>query len=132
MHRERRAATAADRPATAGDRTATTGDRSGSDAGTTGGASVRLATGPAPESRRANLSLWLGLAGFVLGFLLLFAILTPATIIAAVGGLREIRLRPSLRGRWKAWTGIGLAIAAPVLWVSAFLAFAENGTFGLF
>jgi len=83
-------------------------------------------------SHKANVSLVLGCAGLVLGFLLLFAVLTPAAIIAAVGALREIRLQPALRGRWKAWTGIALAIAAPVLWVSAFLAFAENGTFGIF
>ena len=91
-----------------------------------------VSAGRGPESRKANLSLWLGVAGFILGFLLMFAVLTPAAIIAAIGGLREIRLQPSLRGRWKAWTGLGLAIAAPVLWVSAFLTFAENGTFGLF
>jgi hypothetical protein len=85
-----------------------------------------------PESRKANLSLWLGIAGLVLGFLLLFAILTPAAIVAAVGGLREIKLQPALRGRWKAWTGIVLAVVAPVLWVSAFLTFADTGTFGIF
>jgi hypothetical protein len=97
-----------------------------------GGASERAAGEPRPESRKANVSLMLGAAGLVLGFLLLFAVLTPAAIVAAVGALREIRLQPSLRGRWKAWTGIGLAIVAPVLWVSAFLTFAESGTFGLF
>ena len=70
--------------------------------------------------------------GYLLGFLLLFAVLTPAAIITAVGALKEIRVQPALRGRWKAWTGIGLAVVAPVLWVSAFLAFAENGTFGIF
>jgi hypothetical protein len=91
------------------------------------------AAGPArPSSRKADLSLAIGAAGLVLGFLLLFAVLTPAAIFTAVGALREIRIQPALRGRWKAWTGIGLAIAAPVLWVSAFLAFAENGTFGIF
>jgi hypothetical protein len=91
------------------------------------------AAGPAPTtSRKANLSLAIGAAGFVLGFLLLFAVLTPAAIVAAVGALKEIRVEPALRGRWRAWTGIGLALAAPVLWVSAFLAFAENGTFGIF
>jgi hypothetical protein len=89
-------------------------------------------TGLAPQSRKANLSLWLGAAGLGLGFLLMFAILTPAAIVTAIGGLREIRLQPALRGRWKAWTGIGLAVVAPILWVSAFLAFAENGTFGIF
>jgi hypothetical protein len=104
--------------------------RRGSDAA--GGASAHPAGGTRPESGKANLSLGLGAAGLVLGFLLLFAVLTPAAIVAAVGALRDIRLQPSLRGRWKAWTGIGLAIVAPVLWVSAFLAFAESGTFGLF
>jgi hypothetical protein len=97
-----------------------------------GGASAHLAGGSRPESRKASLSLMLGAAGLVLGFLLLFAVLTPAAIAAAVGALRDIRVQPSLRGRWKAWTGIGLAIVAPVLWVSAFLTFAESGTFGLF
>ena len=91
------------------------------------------ATGPSPRSsRKADLSLALGAAGLVLGFLLLFAILTPAAIVTAVGALKEIRVQPALRGRWKAWTGIGLAVVAPVLWVSAFLAFAEHGTFGIF
>jgi hypothetical protein len=91
------------------------------------------AASPAPTtSRKANLSLAIGAAGFALGFLLLFAVLTPAAIVTAVGALKEIRVEPALRGRWRAWTGIGLAVAAPVLWVSAFLAFAENGTFGLF
>jgi hypothetical protein len=90
------------------------------------------AAGPAPiTSRKANLSLAIGAAGLVLGFLLLFAVLTPAAIITAVGALRDIRVQPELRGRWRAWTGIGLAVVAPVLWVSAFLAFAENGTFGI-
>jgi hypothetical protein len=94
---------------------------------------VVTAAGAAPTtSRKANLSLAIGAAGLVLGFLLLFAVLTPAAIVAAVAALREIRVEPALRGRWRAWTGIGLAIAAPVLWVSAFLAFAENGTFGIF
>ena len=65
----------------------------------------------------------------MLGFLLLFAVLTPVAIFTGVGALKEIRLRPELRGRWKAWTGIGLAIVAPVLWVSAFLAVADNGIF---
>jgi hypothetical protein len=91
------------------------------------------AAGPAPTtSRKANLSLAIGAAGLVLGFLLLFAVLTPAAIVTAVGALKEIRVQPALRGRWKAWTGIGLAVVAPVLWVSAFLTFAENGTFGIF
>ena len=91
------------------------------------------ATGAAPNSsRKADLSLAIGAAGFLLGFLLLFAVLTPAAIFTGVGALKEIRVRPALRGRWKAWTGIGLAVAAPVLWVSAFLTFAENGTFGIF
>jgi hypothetical protein len=91
------------------------------------------ATGPAPtSSRKADLSLGIGAAGFVLGFLLLFAVLTPAAIVTGVGALKEIRIQPTLRGRWKAWTGIGLAVAAPVLWVSAFLAIAENGTLGIF
>jgi hypothetical protein len=93
---------------------------------------VTAADSAPPSSRKANVSLGLGAAGLLLGFLLLFAVLTPAAIVAAVGALREIRLQPALRGRWKAWTGIGLAVAAPVLWVSAFLAFAENGTFGIF
>jgi hypothetical protein len=84
------------------------------------------------SSHKANLSLAIGAAGLVLGFLLLFAVLTPAAIVTAVGALKEIRVQPALRGRWKAWTGIGLAVVAPVLWVSAFLAFAENGTFGIF
>jgi hypothetical protein len=88
---------------------------------------------PSPDSsRKANLSLAFGVGGLVLGFLLMFAVLTPAAIVTAVGALKEIRVQPGLRGRWKAWTGIGLAVAAPVLWVSAFLAFAENGTFGIF
>jgi hypothetical protein len=91
------------------------------------------ATEPSPRSsRKADLSLALGVAGLILGFLLLFAVLTPAAIITAAGALREIRLEPALRGRWKAWTAIGLAVTAPVLWVSAFLAFADNGTFGIF
>jgi hypothetical protein len=113
-------------------RTAMGGAHGGSDDGAGDGGATDLPAGPGPESRKASLSLWLGAGGFVFGFLLLFAVLTPATIVAAVGALREIRLQPALRGRWKAWTGIGLAIAAPVLWVSAFLAFAANGTFGLF
>jgi hypothetical protein len=84
------------------------------------------------SSRKADLSLALGAAGLVLGFLLLFAVLTPAAIFTAIAALKEIRVHPALRGRWKAWTGIGLAVVAPVLWVSAFLAVAENGTFGIF
>jgi hypothetical protein len=86
----------------------------------------------AVTSRKANLSLAIGAAGFLLGFLLLFAVLTPAAIITAVGALKEIRVQPALRGRWKAWTGIGLAVAAPVVWVSMFLAIADTGTFGIF
>jgi hypothetical protein len=89
--------------------------------------------GPAPTaSRKADLSLALGAAGLVLGFLLLFAVLTPAAIATGVGALKEIRVQPALHGRWKAWTGIGLAVVAPVVWVSAFLALADNGTFGIF
>jgi hypothetical protein len=91
------------------------------------------AAGPTPtSSRKADLSLAIGAAGLLLGFLLLFAVLTPAAIVTAVGALKEIRLQPALRGRWKAWTGIGLAVLAPVLWVSMFLTIAENGTFGIF
>jgi len=93
---------------------------------------VTAADSAPTSSHKANVSLVLGAAGLLLGFLLLFAVLTPAAIVAAVGALREIRLQPALRGRWKAWAGIGLAVVAPVLWVSAFLAFAENGTFGIF
>jgi hypothetical protein len=91
------------------------------------------AADPSPSSsRKADLSLALGAAGLVLGFLLLFAVLTPAAIFTAIAALKEIRVHPALRGRWKAWTGIGLAVVAPVLWVSAFLAVAENGTIGIF
>jgi hypothetical protein len=91
------------------------------------------ATGAAPaSSRKANLSLGIGAAGLVLGFLLLFAVMTPAAIVTGVGALKEIRIQPALRGRWKAWTGIGLAVAAPVLWVSAFLAIADSSTFSIF
>jgi hypothetical protein len=89
--------------------------------------------GPAPtSSRKADLSLGIGAAGVLLGFLLLFAVLTPAAIFTGVGALKEIRVEPALRGRWKAWTGIGLAVVAPVLWVSAFLALADSGTFSIF
>lgn len=88
--------------------------------------------GGRPESREAVIALWAGGLGLVLGFLLLFVVLTPATIVVAVRALRAIGRRPALRGRWKAWTAIALAIAAPVVWVSAFLTFAEQGTFGLF
>jgi hypothetical protein len=93
---------------------------------------VTAADPPPSSSRKADLSLALGAAGLGLGFLLLFAVLTPAAIVAAIAALKEIRVRPALRGRWKAWTGIGLAVVAPVLWVSAFLALAENGTFRIF
>jgi hypothetical protein len=93
---------------------------------------VAASSTAAVSSRKASLSLAIGAAGFLLGFLLLFAVLTPAAIITAVGALKEIRVQPALRGRWKAWTGIGLAVAAPVLWVSMFLAIAQNGTFGIF
>ncbi len=86
-----------------------------------------------PErSRNATFALWLGAGGMLLGFLLLFTILTPAAIVVAVRALNEISRRPALGGRWKAWMAIGLAIAAPILWVSAFLTFADQGTFGLF
>jgi hypothetical protein len=102
----------------------------GADAMTSGTAA---AGGHSPRSsRRADVSLALGVAGLVLGFLLLFAILTPAAILTAIAALKEIRVHPGLRGRWKAWTGIGLAVVAPVLWVSAFLAIADNSSFGIF
>ena len=114
------------------ERAATVGRRGGSDAGTAGAAPRPVASEPGAQSRKASLSLWLGLAGFAFGFLLMFAILTPAGLVAAVSALRDMRLQPSLRGRWKAWTGIGLAIASPILWVSAFLTYAETGNFGLF
>lgn len=104
----------------------------GSDAGAAGAGPLHVAAERGPQSRKAAWSLWLGLAGFAFGFLLMFAVFTPAGLVAAVGALRDMRLQPSLRGRWKAWTGIGLAIVSPILWVSAFLTYADTGNFGLF
>jgi hypothetical protein len=111
---------------------ATVGPRGGSDAGANGAGPLHVGTEPGPQSRKAAWSLWLGLAGFAFGFLLMFAVFTPAGLVAAVGALRDMRVQPSLRGRWKAWTGIGLAIVSPILWVSAFLTYADTGNFGLF
>jgi hypothetical protein len=86
---------------------------------------------PAPDgairSRHATWALWLGVAGIVLGPLLMFAVLTPAAIVYGVRGLREIRARPELTGRLRAWTGIALAIVAPFLWVGVFVAFLADG-----
>src|SRR5579875_755752 len=81
----------------------------------------------AGHSRAATWSLGLGALGVALGFLLMFAVLTPAAIVCGVRGLREIRAEPRLAGRWRAWTGIGLALAAPLLWVGVFVALLSNG-----
>jgi hypothetical protein len=79
------------------------------------------------HNRSATWSLWLGVCGVALGFLLMFAVLTPAAIVYGVRGLREIRAQPSLRGRGRAWAGIGLAAAAPFLWVGLFVALLSEG-----
>jgi hypothetical protein len=79
------------------------------------------------HSRAATWSLGLGALGVALGFLLMFAVLTPAAIVYGVRGLREIRAEPTLGGRWRAWTGIGLAVVAPLLWVGVFVALLTNG-----
>jgi hypothetical protein len=81
----------------------------------------------ATPSRHATMALWLGVLGVGLGFLLMFAVLTPAAIVYGVRGLRDIRARPELSGRARAWTGIGLAIAAPVLWVGVFVTLLVDG-----
>lgn len=80
-----------------------------------------------PCSVQATRALWLGVLGLVLGFLLMFAVLTPAAIVFGVRGLGEIGREPALTGRVRAWTGIGLAIASPILWVGAFVAFLADG-----
>lgn len=84
----------------------------------------------APEvvaSRSATLSMWLGILGFALGFLLLFTVLTPAAIVCGIRALREIRDVPQLRGRGRALTGIALAIVAPVVWVGLFVGLLADG-----
>jgi hypothetical protein len=87
----------------------------------------RRSAGGAMQSRSATLALGLGVCGVAFGFLLMFAVLTPAAIVFGVRGLREIRAEPSLRGRGRAWTGIGLAAVAPVLWVGLFVALLSEG-----
>ena len=84
-------------------------------------------TGEADHSRAATWALGLGIVGVAFGFLLMFAVLTPAAIVYGVRGLREVRAEPRLRGRGRAWTGIGLAVLAPVLWVGLFVALLSNG-----
>ena len=84
-------------------------------------------SGGAMHSRSATWSLGLGLIGVAFGFLLMFAVLTPAAIIYGVRGLRETRADPALRGRGRAWTGIGLATLAPFLWVGVFVALLVEG-----
>jgi hypothetical protein len=83
--------------------------------------------GGAEHSRAATWALGLGVCGIAFGFLLMFAVLTPAAIIYGVRGLREIRAEPALRGRGRAWTGIGLAAVAPFLWVGLFVALLSDG-----
>ena len=80
----------------------------------------RTAAHPAPN-RNASWSLYLGLLGVGLGFMLMFTVLTPAGVITGVRGLREIAAEPGQRGRGRAWTGIGLSILAPPLWVGLFV-----------
>jgi len=83
--------------------------------------------GGATHSRSATWSLGLGVCGVGLGFLLMFFVLTPAAIVYGVRGLREIRAEPALRGRARAWTGMGLAAIAPFLWVGVFVALLSEG-----
>ena len=87
----------------------------------------RSAAGARPRSEKANWALGLGVLGIALGFLLMFAVLTPAAIVVGVRALREIRAEPQLTGRRRAWTGIGLAIVAPLLWLGVFVAFLVDG-----
>ena len=88
----------------------------------------RSASADAAEpSRSATWALWLGVLGVALGFLLMFAVLTPAAIVYGIRGLREIRARPELTGRTRAWTGIALGAVAPVLWVGLFVALLVDG-----
>ena len=81
----------------------------------------------APRSERATWALWLGLAGVGLGFMLMFAVLTPAAVVCGVRGLREIHARPELTGRGRAWWGILLGLVAPFLWVGLFVGLLVNG-----
>lgn len=85
------------------------------------------AEGTRPASRAATWSLWLGVIGVALGFLLIFAVLTPAAIVYGIRALREIRAQPGLAGRTRAWTGIGLALVAPALWVGLFVGLLADG-----
>jgi hypothetical protein len=87
----------------------------------------RRSAGEGVHSRSATWALGLGICGVAFGFLLMFAVLTPAAIVYGVRGLREIRAEPSLLGRGRAWTGIGLAAVAPVLWVGVFVALLSDG-----
>lgn len=87
----------------------------------------RRSAGESMHSRSATWALGLGVCGVAFGFLLMFAVLTPAAIIYGVRGLREIRAQPALRGRGRAWTGIGLAAVAPLLWVGVFVALLTDG-----
>jgi hypothetical protein len=89
--------------------------------------SVKERAADVEQSRSATWALGLGVLGIALGFLLLFAVLTPAAIIYGVRGLREVRAEPALRGRGRAWTGIGLAVVAPFLWVGLFVALLTEG-----
>jgi len=83
--------------------------------------------GDTAQSRSATLALGLGVCGVAFGFLLMFAVLTPAAIVYGVRGLREIRAEPTLRGRGRALTGMGLAAIAPFLWVGVFVALFTDG-----
>ena len=92
-----------------------------------GGRQAPMTATEPPRSERATWALWLGVAGVGFGFLLIFAVLTPAAIVYGVRALRDIRARPELTGRARAWTGIGLAIVAPLLWVGVFVALLVQG-----
>ncbi len=82
---------------------------------------------PVPRSQSATWALWLGLAGVGLGFMLMFAVLTPLAVVYGVRGLREIHASPELTGRGRAWLGIILGLIAPVLWVGLFVGLLVNG-----
>jgi len=80
-----------------------------------------------PRSTKATVALLLAVLGLLLGFVFLFVVLTPAAIVVAALALRDIGRNEALRGRWRAWTAIALAIIGPVLWLAIFLAALAGG-----
>jgi hypothetical protein len=95
---------------------------------------MEVAVSPQPQvaarSGKAVTSLVLAVLSVVLGWLGLFLVLTPLTIVFGSIALRDIRHGQAIKGHRMAWVAIVISLLAPILWILLFYVALTAGSGG--